>query len=247
MALSQQELSEIISAVLSSLQTNSKTVMDMSNIPSISDDDFIELNGGRRVSFRVLKQSISDLFTENFNNIHTEIAGHKIDRVLTEISEDNIGIDIVTREQTFHVDIPLATDKKAGLMSPEHVAALNDAQANVSQLRQWKNIVTGIGNVITDLGIEYNTTQATVNISLTSLTNGKTLVIKGPYLPAASEKNAGLMSAEFLKEYRNFTSDIKSSVSKASVLMFEDEEAYLAYVDSDKYDPDQLCGIYEEN
>ena len=46
-----EEKQEIINAVLSAIRTNSKTITQLTPVTEMSDDDYIELSGGRRVSY----------------------------------------------------------------------------------------------------------------------------------------------------------------------------------------------------
>jgi hypothetical protein len=49
-----EEKQEIINAVLSAIRTNSKTITQLTPVTEMSDDDYIELSGGRRVAYPVL-------------------------------------------------------------------------------------------------------------------------------------------------------------------------------------------------
>ena len=49
-----EEKQEIINAVLSAIRTNSKTITQLTRVTEMSDDDYIELSGGRRVAYPVL-------------------------------------------------------------------------------------------------------------------------------------------------------------------------------------------------
>lgn len=49
-----EEKQEIISAVLSAVRTNSKKISQLTPVTEMSDDDYIELSGGRRVAYSVL-------------------------------------------------------------------------------------------------------------------------------------------------------------------------------------------------
>ncbi len=49
-----EEKQEIINAVLSAIRTNSKTITQLTPVTEMSDDDYIELSGGRSVAYRYL-------------------------------------------------------------------------------------------------------------------------------------------------------------------------------------------------
>lgn len=56
MALSQEELQNIINAVLSSIRTNSKTIGQLTPAISINGDDCFEIDGGKKVALSLLKE-----------------------------------------------------------------------------------------------------------------------------------------------------------------------------------------------
>ena len=56
MAISEEDKQNIISAVLSAIRTNSKTIEQLTPVTSLSDDDNIELSGGKRVQVKVLRE-----------------------------------------------------------------------------------------------------------------------------------------------------------------------------------------------
>lgn len=55
MAITQDELQGIINAVLSSIRTNSLTIDQLTPVTSLSDDDSFEINGGKRITYRMLE------------------------------------------------------------------------------------------------------------------------------------------------------------------------------------------------
>ena len=58
--MTNEEKQEIINAVLSAIRTNSKTIPQLTPVSEMSDDDYIELSGGRRVSYAVFTAAIND-------------------------------------------------------------------------------------------------------------------------------------------------------------------------------------------
>lgn len=63
--MTEQEKQEIISAVLSSLRTNSKAIEQLTSVTEMLDDDQIELNGGRKVSYAVLMSAFNNLVSRD--------------------------------------------------------------------------------------------------------------------------------------------------------------------------------------
>lgn len=61
MALSQDELQSIINAVISSIRTNSKTIGQLTPATLLEDTDCFEIDGGKKVSFSLLKEAIKNI------------------------------------------------------------------------------------------------------------------------------------------------------------------------------------------
>lgn len=57
--MTSEEKQEIVSAVLSSIRTNSRTIAQLTPVTSLSDSDSIEIAGGKRVTIATLRQIIS--------------------------------------------------------------------------------------------------------------------------------------------------------------------------------------------
>ena len=73
MAITQDELNSIVSAVLSSIRTNSKTIEQMTPATSLGETDYFEVSGGKKVSYSVLKELIGSMSTEDQDSLRTQI------------------------------------------------------------------------------------------------------------------------------------------------------------------------------
>ena len=58
--MTQEEKQEIINAVLSAIMTNSKTIEQLTPTESLSDDDAIEVSGGRRISYAAFLSAVQE-------------------------------------------------------------------------------------------------------------------------------------------------------------------------------------------
>lgn len=72
MAITQDEIQNIVSLVLSSLRTNSRTIEQLARITELSDDDLLEINGGRAISAQGVKSYLTPLLENFFNEIVTQ-------------------------------------------------------------------------------------------------------------------------------------------------------------------------------
>ena len=69
--MTNEELQEIVAAVLQALATNSKTIDQLTAVAQMSDSDYLELDGGRKVSYATLLYGY--LKTATFDNAMTNI------------------------------------------------------------------------------------------------------------------------------------------------------------------------------
>lgn len=74
MALTPDEIQVIVNQVISAIRTNSRTIESLSLITSLGDDDCLEISGGKRISYGVLKLLLTILFTGKFDDLQTQIS-----------------------------------------------------------------------------------------------------------------------------------------------------------------------------
>lgn len=67
--MTEAEKQAIIDAVLSSLRTNSRTIAQLTPVTQLDKEDYFELNGGRKVSFSMLKELVPNLTDEDVAQI----------------------------------------------------------------------------------------------------------------------------------------------------------------------------------
>ena len=70
--MTNEEKQEIISSVIQSLQTNSATIDQLSEVESCSEGDFIELNKGRKISAENLAKDVSSKVLQDANQAVAE-------------------------------------------------------------------------------------------------------------------------------------------------------------------------------
>lgn len=66
--MTSDELNTIVAAVIQALKTNSKTISQLTPVSSLSDDDSIEIGGGKRVTYAVLKSLFEVLYSTAIEN-----------------------------------------------------------------------------------------------------------------------------------------------------------------------------------
>ena len=77
--MTNEEKQEIISSVIQSLKTNSATIDQLNEVESYSDDDYIELNRGRKISAKNLAKNVSSNILEEANQAVAESQNHAED------------------------------------------------------------------------------------------------------------------------------------------------------------------------
>lgn len=77
--MTNEELQEIVAAVIAALKTNGKTIMQLTEVVSLQDSDYFEVSGSRRVSYEYLRGELvdatSDIIDTYTTNVSTAIAG----------------------------------------------------------------------------------------------------------------------------------------------------------------------------
>ena len=145
--MEETELRQIVNEVISALQTNSKTIDQLTAIETLGENDFFEVNGGRKVSYVLLSKIIVALSKDN---ILQSILDRDLKTFSTEVSGDNLTLYISTTTKKVSTIIPLATISSAGLLSADDYKQLSKLKDTVSGLSA--NIAAVTGNVKTVAG-----------------------------------------------------------------------------------------------
>ena len=125
MAITQDELNSIVSAVLSSIRTNSKTIEQMTPATSLGETDYFEVSGGKKVSYSVLKELIGSMSTEDQDSLRTQIEQAALKSVSITTTETSATLTIQSVGKTITCSIPLVTSTNAGLMTALDKVKLN--------------------------------------------------------------------------------------------------------------------------
>ncbi len=127
MAFTNDEIQSIVSAVLSSLQTNSKTIEQLTPVTMLSDSDVFEIAGGRKVSYKVLKDLIISLTTSKLDILKTLINKNELDSVSITTTDCEASLNIYTGAKIITTTIPISTTNNVGMMSADDKVKLNAA------------------------------------------------------------------------------------------------------------------------
>lgn len=127
MAITQDEQQGIISAVLSSIRTNSKTIDQLTPVTSLSETDCFEINGGKRVTYKVLRDLITSLSSSEQDSLRTLINKCELKSASITVAESTATLSISSVGKTITTSIPIATTSSAGLMTATDKVKLQSA------------------------------------------------------------------------------------------------------------------------
>ena len=117
MAITQDEMQSIVSAVLSSIRTNSRTIDQLPPVTTLGDTDYFEINGGKRVSYSVLRDLIASLSSTEQDSLRTLINKNVLSSAFISTTETTATLSISSIGKTITATVPIATTSKAGLMT----------------------------------------------------------------------------------------------------------------------------------
>ena len=139
MAITQDELQSIISAVLSSIRTNSKTIDQLTPVTSLSETDCFEINGGKKVTYKVLRDLIASLSSSDQDSLRTLINKCELKSASITTAESTATLSISSVGKTITTSIPIATTSKAGLMTAADKLKLQSAYDTAQTAKDTAN------------------------------------------------------------------------------------------------------------
>ncbi|MEZ3465310.1 hypothetical protein [Muribaculum intestinale] len=139
MAITQDEMQSIVSAVLSAIRTNSRTIDQLTPVTSLSDNDSFEINGGKRVTYKVLRDLIASLSSTEQDSLKNLIAKSELKSASITATESSATLSISSVGKTITASIPIATTSKAGLMTAADKVKLQSAYDTAQTAKDTAN------------------------------------------------------------------------------------------------------------
>ncbi len=131
--MTNEEKQYIINAVLSAIRTNSRTISQLTAVPSLSDSDSFEVGGGKRVTYGVLKQLIASYCNADTDTLLAAIALKELSSATITTTETTATLTITNAGgTTITATIPVATDEKAGIITATQKVKIDSAYSNAS-------------------------------------------------------------------------------------------------------------------
>ena len=139
MAITQDEMQSIVSAVLSAIRTNSRTIGQLTPVTILSDTDSFEIDGGKRVTYAVLRDLISSLSSTEQDSLRNLITKCELKSVSLTTTESAATLTIASNGKTITANVPVATTSKAGLMTAADKVKLQSAYDTAQTARDTAN------------------------------------------------------------------------------------------------------------
>lgn len=136
--ITQEDITIIVAAVLDALQTNGRTIAQLTPAQSVSEDDYFELDGGRKVSFATLRDKIAEACGGGGGGT-VEYDG--TDEVTNFSYAQSSGVITLKQKNRTSktLTIPTATTTRRGLMTASDKNTLNNTALGLSS-------TTGVAN-----------------------------------------------------------------------------------------------------
>lgn len=162
--MTETELNSIVKEVIYALQTNSKTIDQLTAIETLGESDFFEVNGGRKISYSVLAGLIAHFAIEDTERVAiiannainvANTSAQKVDTATVEIDtlkkivktiEDSVDDEISTRESEISRVEKSFRDSAQGISNTINVLA---GDLNIA-LQDIADITTNLNTEITN-------------------------------------------------------------------------------------------------
>lgn len=181
MALTQEQQA-IFDAILSSLQTNSKTIEQLTPQTSLGANDWFELNGGRKVSYTVLRDLITSITDQD--SLKALISNNVLKSVSFDVTGSAATLTIKSEGTTISCNAPVVTTQKAGIISVTDYLKLKAADSRAAPLpiTRVENIPENgdeipNANSLDDI-MQYMQAQEASDVSVEVVTDGSVLQLQ---------------------------------------------------------------------
>lgn len=175
--MTNEELQEIIAAVLSAIRENSAQITDLTEVVAVPEDSYIELSGGRKISADNLRQEIQDAILERA--VSPEMSAERTER---ENADDALSASIET----------LRTAVGGKLDKTDIVEASGNSATKVMSQGYVSMMLNALGVRVGKIRVALGTNSADGVVILFTNDMGQTTSLT---LPGASVSEAGVMTA----------------------------------------------------
>lgn len=198
MEITQDDMQTIINAVLSSIRTNSRTIEQLTPVTSLNNDDSFEINGGKRVTYAVLKGMLDKILNvvHDLGNMSSVEAAMNAAKAYAVVSNQNTRIIVWTHGN----DAGIIFQTHLGMEHVRQLALLDGSPAKCKARHLTINITDhtvadgGWQELITPVSFSYDSVKRAITANGPK-NPGNEPAISWPVvtLPLAGSSYAGLM------------------------------------------------------
>ncbi|MDE7465018.1 MAG: hypothetical protein K2M59_03965 [Muribaculaceae bacterium] len=196
MALNHDELQTIINSVLSAIQTNARSIDQLTPVTSLGDTDYFEVSGGKRVSYDVISKLVEDMISTHDDDLLTLINKNVLAKVTVDADEASAMLTVSTHGKRLSAMIPVVTRDQSGILT---VADYNKLLSAYDKSTKAQLSINGINKTIDDHDKKIkdisNRTEALESLKSTVEDNDERLNrIEGLWIEVGSEEELDRMA-----------------------------------------------------
>lgn len=132
MALTSDELQSIVSSVLAAIQTNSRTIEQLTAVSTLGDTDFFEISGGKKVSYSVLSGLVTSLSTPELDSLRTLVNNCELQSASIATTDSSATLTISSKGKSITASIPVVSSSTAGIMTAADKGAILDHEERLT-------------------------------------------------------------------------------------------------------------------
>lgn len=246
-------MQEIVAAVIQSLKTNGRTIMQLTEATSVTDSDYFEIHGGRRIAYSHLYENLLSETTDIIDTYKTDIANlvagkldyYNLDWMLyseqwTEANFNALADAIATRKFLLYRGNPALASQAAN-----YIRVMVQFYSSYNQADVWLNdgvvTVTWVGTVRYASETQVTALGSHIDEEIGDINN---------LLSRHSEEITNLNAT--VNVYDQRMDGIEDEIEELEVAVAGNREAFLtqeeynALVDAGTIDPDTKYYIYED-
>ncbi len=163
--MTETEKQEIIDEVLAAIRVNAKTIAGLTEATEIADNDYLELDSGRKVAFSVISDAVKQLTDDDLASLNQVVKSTTLTSVAIAATATGATLTITSDAAKVSCAIPAATSLTAGLMTATQANALNNATSTAIAAAGQASTNAA---VITDLQTQANETATNAATALTT-------------------------------------------------------------------------------
>lgn len=149
--MTESELNSIVTDIIYALQTNSKTIDQLTAVETLGENDFFEVNGGRKISYTVLASLISSLAKDGQTDLKSLIEKNVLKSVTISTTESTATLKISAVGKTISCSIPIATSSNAGIITAADKLKITTAYDNANSAKEVAEQAATLANNAKDI------------------------------------------------------------------------------------------------